>query len=266
MTLAFRTHGEGRPLVALPWFGLDGAALAAALEPAVSGHDGWRRVYVDLPGTGGSPGGVPTSDAVVDEVLAFVDDELAGEPFALAGCSYGGYVATAMARRAPERVRGLLLVCSGEKIIAAERELPPPDLGDAGGDGGSATSGGWLAGVPGPLADHLATALGRRTAAVAERVAAVIAAAPPSDEEYLERLRSTGYRLSDEGEPFRYPGPTAVLTGRQDRVAGYADQFRALSNYPDAGFAVVPDAGHYLPFEQPAVFRDLVGHWLARLA
>ncbi|TDD66925.1 hypothetical protein E1262_20845 [Jiangella aurantiaca] len=52
---------------------------------------------------------------------------------------------------------------------------------------------------------------------------------------------------------------------RQDLVAGYADQFAALERYPDGAFAVVPDAGHYLPFEQPAVFADLVGHWLARL-
>jgi pimeloyl-ACP methyl ester carboxylesterase len=57
---------------------------------------------------------------------------------------------------------------------------------------------------------------------------------------------------------------TCVIAGRQDGIAGYADQFRALAVYPQAGFAVLSGAGHYLPFERPDAFRDLVRDWLAR--
>jgi pimeloyl-ACP methyl ester carboxylesterase len=55
-----------------------------------------------------------------------------------------------------------------------------------------------------------------------------------------------------------------VITGRQDRVVGYADQFRCLGAYPSASFAVLAGAGHYLPLERPAEFGSLVEAWLDR--
>ncbi len=55
------------------------------------------------------------------------------------------------------------------------------------------------------------------------------------------------------------------MAGRRDLVAGYADQFAALELYADGAYAVVPEAGHYLPFEQPDVFAELTGQWPARL-
>lgn len=255
MALAHETRGDGRPLVVLPWFGLDHGSVVAAFEPVFAGRPGWRRTYVDLPGTGASPGGEPTSDAVRAAVIELLASF--GGPVALAGCSYGGYIAAGVARQAPERVAGLLLVCSGVRIVAAERTLPPTPAG--------APPDGWLGGVRPDLAGHLTTALGRRTAAVAERVSAVVAAAQTSDDEFLDRLRPAGYRLSDEDAAVTYPGPAALLAGRQDLVAGYADQFAALEHYPDGAYAVVPEAGHYLPFEQPDVFAELTGQWLARL-
>ncbi|WP_092622836.1 alpha/beta fold hydrolase [Jiangella sp. DSM 45060] len=151
MALAYEAHGDGRPLVVLPWFGLDRSSVAAAFEPVFAGRPGWRRVDVDLAGTGGSPGGEPASDAVRAAVISLLSSgELGNGPVALAGYSYGGYIAAGVARRVPERVAGLLLVCSGVHIAPAERTLlpappaPPPD--------------GWLDGVRPDLAGHLSSA------------------------------------------------------------------------------------------------------------
>jgi pimeloyl-ACP methyl ester carboxylesterase len=231
--------------------------MAEAMEPALGAGPGWQRVYVDLPGTGESPGGPENSDAVVEAVFEFIDRTIGPMPFLLAGCSYGGYLAAGLARRWPERVAGLLLICAGVKIKLADRDLPAPGRPD---------TADWLVDVPPDLRTHLSAAIGNRTPAVASRIAAILSSADAGDEAYLQRLRDSGYQLSDEDSTTVYSGPTCVVAGRQDGIAGYADQFRALTAYPEATFAVLADAGHYLPFEQPDLFRTLVHNWLDRCA
>ncbi len=256
MTLVGETRGEGVPIVLLPWFGLDRLAMAAAFEPTIEGSACWQRVYVDLPGCGQSPAGAESSDGVVDAVCDYVDAKLGSEPFLLSGCSYGGYLAAAIARRRPDQVAGLLLVCPGIKILADDRVLPEGPSSPAAGD--------WLTDVPPDLHDHLSRAVGHRTGEVASRVARALSAGGPADEEYLQRLRTTGYQLSDEDSSTVYAGPTSVLAGREDRIVGYADQFHAIDRYPDVTYVALSAAGHYLPFEQPAAFRSLTQEWLAR--
>ncbi|HEY9408566.1 MAG TPA: alpha/beta hydrolase [Jiangellaceae bacterium] len=257
MTLAARSAGTGTPVVCLPWFGLDGSVTAAALEPALSDWPGLERRYVDLPGTGGSPAGALTSDGVLDAVEEYVAETVGERRFLLTGCSYGGYLAAALARRRPHQVAGLLLIVAGVRIRPADRDLSgvvPAQRRE------------WLAGVGPQWREHLTVALGNRTAAAAEQVAGLLTAAPPGDDDYLGRLRSTGYRLTDEDSPARFAGPTMIVAGRGDGIAGFADQFSALARYPAGTYAVLADAGHYLPFEQPSAFAALVRQWLVAAA
>jgi pimeloyl-ACP methyl ester carboxylesterase len=125
---------------------------------------------------------------------------------------------------------------------------------------------GWLDDVPLELRSSLATALGNRTAEVAARVGGLLSASRPGDEKYLRELRARGYRLPDEDSAAGYSGPVSIITGRQDRVCGYADQYRALASYPHAAFAILANCGHYLPLEQPADFKALVTSWLVYCA
>lgn len=256
MVLAVTVRGEGRPIVLLPWFGLDSAVMAAAFEPVFSATTGWRRIYVDLPGTGRSSPVAANSDAVLDAVRETVDSIVGAEPYLLAGCSYGGYLAAGLARRTPARVAALLLVCAGVKIRPADRNLdqvlsPTPQQN-------------WLDDVPAGLHDHLARAIGNQTRSVASSIAAAITLGGSGDDGYLERLRSTGYELSDERSPRTFDGNVTVLAGRQDRIAGFLDQFAALSLYPQGSFVALNAAGHYLPFEQPQRFKAITLDWLAR--
>jgi pimeloyl-ACP methyl ester carboxylesterase len=246
--------GTGSPIVCLPGFGMDRSVMAAALEPAIGEHPGLRRIYLDLPGHGESPAGAPTSAAVLDAVSSFVSARLGSAPPLLAGWSYGGYIAMAMARRQPARVAGLLLICPGVRIRPQDRSLPDWPATPA--------PSGWLDDVPAELRSSLATALGHRTAEVAARVAGLLSASRPGDEKYLRELRAHGYRLPDEDSAAGYRGPVSIITGRQDRVCGYADQYRALASYPQAAFAILANCGHYLPLEQPAEFKALATSWL----
>jgi pimeloyl-ACP methyl ester carboxylesterase len=135
-----------------------------------------------------------------------------------------------------------------------DRDLP--------GDAGVPDADNWLVGVPPDLREHLALALGNRTPQIAQRVAAVLTSSRHADEAYLQRLRATGYQVSDEASEVVFAKPSLIVAGRHDRIAGYADQFRVMRFYPQASFAAIAGAGHYLPFERPDIFAALVRGWL----
>lgn len=224
--------------------------MVAAFEPVLGGR-GLRRIFVDLPGHGDSAPVGASSDAMLDAVIGFAEE--IGEPVLVAGASYGGYLAIGLARRRPELVRSLLLVASGTRILVADRTVPSdePDPAEPG----------WLDGVPADLHAHLDKALGTRTKEIAERVAGLIGATR-ADEEYLDRVRSTAYRLTDEGVPHTYRGPVLMVCGRADRIAGFEDQLAAMTAYPNGTYAALPRAGHYLPYEQPEAFAAVARGWL----
>jgi pimeloyl-ACP methyl ester carboxylesterase len=253
MPLSVRCYGQGRPVVLLPWFSLDGAVTARAFEPAFSETSGWQRLYVDLPGTGDSPPVAATSDAVLDAVADTIHQLIGDAPHGLAGCSYGGYLAAALVRRRSTQIAALLLVCAGVKILPAERNLS--------GLVASAPQPGWLDAVPPQWHEHFQHAIGAQTADVARRVLDSINSGS-ADDEYLDTLRATGYRLSDEDAADVFAGPTTLIAGTQDRVAGYLDLFDTLSRYPNGSYHALSNAGHYLPFEQPERFTALVRDWL----
>jgi pimeloyl-ACP methyl ester carboxylesterase len=249
--------GLGAPVVCLPMLGTSRVATAMAFGPAIAGTDGVREVYLDLPGHGDSPGDVPAdSQTVLDAVCAWLESHLDRSAL-LAGSSYGAYLAAGIARQRPELVGGLLLVCAGVRVGADERDLPqeqPPPAEP-----------GWLNAAPAELRGHLDRALGHRTAAVAATVLEALSAGGPSDEQYQDALTAgPGYAVTDEDTDVVFNGPVAVVAGRNDRVVGYADQFRALRNYPRGTYSAIEAAGHYLPFEQPALFRKLTQDWLHR--
>ncbi|MEV4656562.1 alpha/beta hydrolase [Micromonospora sp. NPDC049301] len=257
MNLAFDESGRAEKVVAcLPMFGMTRAAMAAAFTPAFAGA-GLREVYLDLPGHGDSPATCRAeSQALLDTVCAWLDRHV-GAPVLLAGASYGAYLAAGIARQRPELVRGLLLVCPGVKISREGRDLPefePPEAPT-----------GWLDAAPAELRAHLDVALGHRTPAVVATVLAALDSGGPGDEEFQEELRGgLDFALPDEEADIVFGGPVSVITGRQDGIVGYADQFRSMRHYPRGTFTVVDAAGHYLPFEQPALLRSLTQDWLRR--
>ena len=56
------------------------------------------------------------------------------------------------------------------------------------------------------------------------------------------------------------------MTGRQDSVVGYLDQWSLLPHYPRSTFAVLDAAGHNAHLERPEVVNGLILDWLARVS
>ncbi|MGQ5262651.1 alpha/beta fold hydrolase [Micromonospora sp. ZYX-F-536] len=250
--------GTAPAVVCLPMFSTTRAATASAFSPALAGA-GRREVYLDLPGHGDSPATCrPASQAVLETVCAWLDRHV-DAPVLLAGASYGAYLAAGIARQRPDLVSGLLLVCPGVTIAPTSRTLPTLDPPEA--------PTGWLDAAPAGLRAHLDVALGHRTPAVVATVLAALESGGPGDETFQNDLRaSPGYALPDEDDDTVFDGPVSVVTGRQDGIVGYADQFHAMRRYPRGTFTVIDAAGHYLPFEQPALLRPLTQDWLRRAA
>lgn len=136
-------------LVLLHGFTPDHRLMTGAFEPVFARRDRWRRIYLDLPGMGltKAPGHVGSTDDVY-EVVREVVEKLVPGPYAVAGESYGGYLARGLVAEHAQRVTGMALVCP--MIVAARHRVRQHDSGvdeahappGAGRDSGRSRSGG----------------------------------------------------------------------------------------------------------------------------
>ena len=255
----YETIGEGRPIVLLHGGGTDHRLMTHALEPAFAGREGWRRIYPDLPGMGRTPAAewIEDEDDMLAVLEGFVDAVADGRRVVLGGGSYGGYLALGFVHRRPADLDGLLLVAPA--LRGGNQELPAHHVFEQDD-----------AVVASVLEDEQGW-LGRSVAQTAENLeffrAAVMPGVRVADQEFLERLDG-GANLSIDVSrqlPAPFPGPSLIITGRQDSVVGWAGAASLLESFPRATFVVLDRAGHGLAAEQRALVRAHVSEWLDRL-
>lgn len=252
-------HGNGRPVVILHGGGLDHRHMMDALEPVFASAQGWRRLYVDLPGHGRSPAddGISSQDDVLASLITHCDVLLPGERFAVIGESRGSYLAQGIAFRCPDRLLGMILVCAGGMSPNSRSRLPEHRTL-----------------VPlGTPTDHLPEAVRARVARLVVQTPNIVEkirrtklpASELADRAMAERIARRFTFSFDllSGQPF--DKPVLILNGRQDAIAGYAEMIDALDHYPHATLAVLDRAGHSLSWEQPEVFAALTLEWLRRM-
>jgi pimeloyl-ACP methyl ester carboxylesterase len=81
----------------------------------------------------------------------------------------------------------------------------------------------------------------------------------------LREPENYAFSFDVDALPKPCPAPTLIITGRQDSAVGYRDAWEILDNFPRGTFAVLDRSGHFLPFEQEALFHALVDEWLDRV-
>lgn len=241
-------HGAGRPVLVLHGAGVDHREAEACFDPALEGVPGLRRIYPDLPGMGRTiaPDTLRSADDVLDTLLDFADEVIGGSAYLLIGHSAGGYYAQAMAARRPAQVAGLALVCP---LLPGLRDVPEHRVVAGSGVIGD---------------DGFRSYFVIQTPEMLERYERSVApAAALADQAALERIGER-WALTPGSAP-AYAGPTLVIAGRLDSTVGYAAATDLVDHHPRASLAVVDDAGHALPHEQPELLRALLGEWLARV-
>ncbi|MFI7674581.1 alpha/beta fold hydrolase [Actinophytocola sp. NPDC049390] len=256
MSLNHVDIGTGTPVLALHGWTPDHRLMLGCLEPVFARRTGYRRLYPDLPGMGKShaPPSVASSDAVLAAVRAFVSETIGTTPFLLVGESYGGYLARGLARALGTQVLGLALICPiGVAVEHATRTVPPRQV---------------LRRDPGlrENAEFSSIAVVETAETLRRFEEEIEPGLAAADEEAMARIRAR-WLLSDDPEGGdEFTGPALIVTGRQDDVVGYEDQWALLPHYPRATFAVLDVAGHNLQFEQPLLFDALMSDWLDRVA
>jgi pimeloyl-ACP methyl ester carboxylesterase len=247
--------GEGRPLLFVHGLAVDRRVMTAAFEPLA---DGWRRIYVDLPGHGGSRGDPEhaTADDLVD-VLAQVMRETCGETVpAAVGYAYGGYLAQGLAALHP--LDGLYLLCPtveadfGKRTVPQKRVVTREEL--------------VFSDDPREKEAFEEVAVVQTRAALELFQRAVHPTNIAADQGMLAAIRGR-YALS---RPYMqglggFERPVGILCGRDDHWVGWEDAHKLTRALRDTHYSVLPRCGHLLPFEAPVAFRAHFEAWLARL-
>jgi pimeloyl-ACP methyl ester carboxylesterase len=266
LSVYYESFGAGRPIVFLPGWGNANGEGRDVHEPVFATHPGWRRIYIDPPGTGQTPSRpwIKNQDDMVDVLARAIENILAPatdtaspgpglvapatgaagpapEPFALAGTSAGGLHARAIVQRDPTRILGLLLRVPGVIVDRAQRTLPvdDPSVWDA----------------------------GYRAAHQQKQDLYYDVAEAMADLEFLGGIQGDVGKYGLSVEPrARLEVPTLIVTGRQDTMTGYADAWGLVDDYPRATYAVLDRADHDLPVGDHGLYQALVGDWLTRMA
>lgn len=255
MTLSFVQHGHGAPIVVLHGGGLDHRHMVDAIEPVFARRAGFQRLYVDLPGHGLSDGsGMTSQDDVVDAVQAFCAKTV-DRPFALIGESRGSLIARTLVARQPEQIAGVCLIVPGGDDVTSEKPehqtlVSAPDVRRS---------------LP-PEAQGRFDRLVVQSESIAEKIVTTkLPAARLADNDTAARIKSR-FAPTTPLEHAPYAGPSLILAGRQDAIAGFSDATQIQTAYPRSTFAIMDMAGHSLSWERPALFDALMQDWLDRLS
>ncbi len=260
--LHYESYGAGRPLFLFPGWTMSAHVLAYFHEPVFAERQGWQRIYIDPPGHGRSPGieHINNLDDMLEIILDAVDQLSSGRKFSLFGLSLGAYLARGIIHRRPQAVNGLMM---SVPIIISEdqkRDVPPLSI---------------IYEEPGIMdaleedEKEMFTIAVVRTQKFLESMRS--SPQPPEggsgNMDFLTAIRGNpqAYKFSFDVDalPEPFPGPTAIITGRQDVVTGYRDAWKLIEKYPRATFLVADRAGHFLE-EKSAMIQAIFHDWLDR--
>jgi pimeloyl-ACP methyl ester carboxylesterase len=199
-----------------------GPEMWAAQEEALAGHDVFAPNLYDL---GGS-----SIDSWAEGILDQVDGD-----FAAVGASMGGYVALALARTQPERVRGVLLAGARAGADDADRRA---------------------------ARDKAIETL--RTDGI--EAWAPSAPAPPPPERTIDELVRATEALRDRQDSTAvvagFQGPLWIAVGENDPFLPLDEAREIVASAPNGRLEIFESTGHFTNLEQPERFNRLLGEFV----
>lgn len=226
VTLFVATYGEGEPLLLLHGGGGNGEHFANQVEAFAAKH---QVHVVDSRGHGRSTMDArPLSYALMADDVAALMEHLRLPSAAIVGWSDGGAVGLELAVRYPTRVRKLVVVAQNATLAGGKRAGPGETF----------------------------RTYDARCAADAARLSAT----PKAYQALQQALRPMWRTQPDftDAQLARITAPTLLVDGDHDEIVRREHLEHVASTIPGARLVIIPDASHFVLFQQPAAFNRVV--------
>ncbi|MDE3315840.1 alpha/beta fold hydrolase [Lacticaseibacillus zeae] len=244
--LHYQTFGSGQPIFFLHGMGLDSHSMAAFYEPRLTGNEktGYTRIYLDLPGMGGSPATAALRNA--DDVLAqlhhFIQAASQGQSY-LVGHSYGGYLALGLLARFPTDFLGAFLTApvviadKASRHVAKLQHVVKDDVTSDAAD----------------FADYLNMNVVISHATWQQYQQLIRPAVAHFDRPFWDAMKMRhDYRFSFESRlASMLQEPVTMLLGQNDNEVGYQDQLDFANGHDHVHTTLIQNAGHNLMMDTP---------------
>ena len=250
MLLDFDDEGPGPVVVLIHGFPFDRTMWEGQIGEVGSIY---RIIAPDLRGHGRSEAteGVYSMDLLADDVIETLDSLNLTDPVVIGGLSMGGYVALSIAKRYPNRLRGLILMNTKASADSFEAGLARTEQARL------VESEGKVDLVVDAILPRLfsPTTRERRPDLILRMKDLMLQTSPLG---MVGALRGMATRPDRTADLAGFRVPTLVLAGQDDVVISIDEAHRMAGAIPNARFAVVPDGGHLAPLENTADSNALI--------
>lgn len=260
INIEYEIHGSGEPLLLIAGLGYD-RWMWHKMVPLLAQH--FQVITFDNRGVGGTdaPKGPYTANLLADDTAALLS-QLNIEKTAVMGHSMGGFVAQALALNYPHLVSKLILSATnfgGPNHIRITQDALLV-LMDSRGDPIERLRRGIVVSTAAGYAE-------REPEFIEEWIA--YRAAHPIDPAAYEAQLAIGLGLMSEEAAFenklhQITVPTLILFGEEDKVVPPGNAQLFAEKLPNNEIIILPDAGHFYPFEAPDTAVSAVTRFLQK--
>jgi 3-oxoadipate enol-lactonase len=240
--------GEGTPII---W--IHGFPLASSIYEQQLAIRNVRHVMPDLPGFGQSraDGRAMSMDDYAHVVITLLDDR-GLDRAVFAGLSMGGYICFAIARLAPQRMRGLILIDTRETADDEEAKQARSNSIEQVKQSGVK-----------PIVDSMLPKMLTRNAPreMRERVREIMTST--SSEGAITALHAMATRPDSTAQLRKIQVPTLVIVGEEDTITPPADAQRMANAIAGAKLVKVEGAAHLSNYEKALDVNRAVGGFVA---
>jgi len=259
----YEQYGEGKPVLCIHGYSLDHRMMSGCLEPVFSQIEGYRRIYLDLPGMGKTPSAewIQSSENMLEVIIEFMKAVIPDKNFLVAGQSYGGHLTLGLLCKMRDRIDGAALIAplvthdcfSGGKVPERRLVHKSKDFNSLENDADMNS-----------FFEYAVIA----TPDIYNRYKnEILSGIKIADNDFLYSGRFKGYSpdFEDMIQSVKFDKPACIVTGRQDHAAGYSYAYELLDRFPRATFAVLDCAGHNLQIDNELLFSQIIKDWIWRV-